>query len=54
MTFNSLPNEQTEVTVTMQYVPPAGLAGEVVAELFGNPEGKLTEDLRNFKKFIEK
>ncbi|MCB0116168.1 MAG: SRPBCC family protein, partial [Caldilineaceae bacterium] len=39
VTFNSLPNEQTEVTVTMQYVPPAGLAGEVVAELFGNPEG---------------
>lgn len=54
VTFNSLPDQQTEVTVTLQYVPPAGLAGEVVAEIFGNPEGKLTEDLRNFKKFIEK
>lgn len=54
VTFNSLPDNETEVTVTLQYVPPVGMAGEVVAELFGNPEQKLAEDLRNFKRFIEK
>jgi uncharacterized membrane protein len=53
VTFNELPQGQTEVTVTLQYVPPAGLAGEVAAELFGNPEGKLLDDLRNFKAYAE-
>lgn len=54
VTFNGLPDNQTEVTVMLQYIPPAGMAGAAVAELFGNPEGKLDEDLRNFKRFIEK
>ena len=53
VTFNGLPNNQTEVTVTMQYDPPAGLAGEVVDRLFATPEERLTEDLRNFKAFAE-
>lgn len=55
VTFNSLPQEQTEVTVTLQYEPnKAGLAGDVVDALFGNPEQKLTEDLRNFKQYAER
>ncbi len=54
VTFNSLPDGETEVTVMMQYVPPAGLAGEVVAALFDDPEARLTEDLRNFKRYVEK
>lgn len=53
VTFNELPNNQTEVTVILQYVPPAGKAGEMVAELFGDLEGKLHEDLRNFKAYAE-
>jgi uncharacterized membrane protein len=53
VTFNSLPDSQTEVTVMLQYIPPAGMAGAAVAELFGNPDGKLEEDLRNFKRFME-
>lgn len=53
VTFNQLPNDEVEVTVMLKYVPPAGLAGNIVAELFGNPEGKLLEDLRNFKRYIE-
>jgi len=53
VTFNALPDNQVEVTVMLKYVPPAGLAGEIVAELFSNPEGKLQEDLRNFKRYIE-
>ncbi|HSM57411.1 MAG TPA: SRPBCC family protein [Candidatus Sulfomarinibacteraceae bacterium] len=53
VTFNNLPEHQTEVTVLLQYNPPAGKAGEVVARLFANPEQKLQEDLRNFKSFAE-
>jgi len=53
VTFNELSNNEVEVTVMLKYVPPAGLAGEIVAELFSNPEGKLVEDLRNFKRTIE-
>lgn len=53
VTFNQLPNDEVEVTVMLKYVPPAGLAGNIVAEVFGNPEGKLLEDLRNFKRYIE-
>ena len=53
VTFNALAEGETEVTVMLHYAPPAGLAGEVVAELFGNLEGRLLEDLRNFKEFVE-
>lgn len=53
VTFNSLPQNETEVTVTMQYTPPAGKAGEIIANLFSNPEQRLEEDLRNFKRYAE-
>ena len=54
VTFNPLPDNQTEVTVTLKYEPnKAGLAGEVVNALFARPEEKLEEDLRNFKQFAE-
>ena len=53
VTFNQLPAGQTEVTVTMQFSPPGGKAGELVAHLFVHPEARLEEDLRNFKAFTE-
>ena len=53
VTFTGLPKNETQVTVTLQYVPPAGLAGEVLNSLFGDPEGSLTEDLRKFKAYAE-
>ena len=53
VTFNELPNNQTEITVTLQYVAPGGAAGEKVARLLKNPEQMLEEDLRNFKAFVE-
>jgi uncharacterized membrane protein len=37
----------------MQYKPPAGKAGEVIASIFSNPEERLKEDLRNFKRYAE-
>lgn len=51
--FSELPQNETQITVTLQYVPPAGMAGEVVADLFKNPEKQLEEDLYNFKKYAE-
>lgn len=54
VTFTELPQNQTQVTVTLHYVPPAGVVGEVAAALFGQPEQRLTEDLKNFKSFVEK
>jgi uncharacterized membrane protein len=53
VTFAPLGREETDITVSLHYDPPAGMAGDVVAELFDDPAGKLTADLRNFKAFIE-
>jgi uncharacterized membrane protein len=53
VTFNSLPNHETEVTVLMHYDPPAGMAGDMVAKFFGNPEKRVEEDLNNFKRYAE-
>lgn len=53
VTFNSLPDEAVEVTVTLTYVPPAGVIGERLAPILAKPEEMLMEDLRNFKRFIE-
>ncbi|MBE2236960.1 MAG: SRPBCC family protein [Caldilineaceae bacterium] len=53
VTFNGLSNNETEVTVTIKYAPPAGVLGEVGAALFADPEGDLVDDLRNFKAYAE-
>ncbi|MDT8305186.1 MAG: SRPBCC family protein [Anaerolineae bacterium] len=53
VTFNSLPHDETEITIVMQYQPAAGKAGEAAAQLLADPEGILEEDLRNFKAFAE-
>lgn len=53
VTFNDLPNDETEVTVVMHYVAPAGPAGQILADIFSNPEKRLEEDLYNFKKYAE-
>jgi uncharacterized membrane protein len=53
VTFQSLGVNQTEVTVTLQYDPPAGAAGQAVASLFANPEKRVKEDLEQFKQFVE-
>jgi len=53
VTFNELAQGQTEITVMLQYVPPAGKIGEFVAHLFSDPEKRLEEDLHNFKTYVE-
>ena len=53
VTFNQLAQGETEITVMLQYVPPAGKLGEFVAHLFSDPDKRLNEDLRNFKAYVE-
>jgi uncharacterized membrane protein len=44
----------TQVTVHLQYAPPAGKAGALVASLFGRePSQTVREDLRGFKQLLE-
>lgn len=44
----------TEVHVEIQYYPPAGALGKVVAKLFGaDPAREAREDLRRFKQVLE-
>ena len=44
----------TQVTVHLQYAPPAGKAGALVARLFGRePSQTIREDLRRFRQLLE-
>ena len=44
----------TEVSVHLQYAPPAGKAGALIASLFGRePAQTIREDLRHFKHLLE-
>jgi uncharacterized membrane protein len=44
----------TEVRVILNYEPPAGQVGAMLAKLFGeDPEQQLDEDLRRLKQFLE-
>ena len=53
VTFNDLTNNQTEMTVNIQYVPPAGKIGEFASKVLEKPREKITEGLRDFKAFAE-
>jgi uncharacterized membrane protein len=44
----------TEVRVDLEYAPPAGKAGALIASLFGSePSQTIREDLRHFKQLLE-
>lgn len=43
----------TGVEVSLQYDPPAGVLGEVVAKLFADPQSKVERALESFKTTIE-
>jgi uncharacterized membrane protein len=53
VTFKDLPKSETEVTLSMQYVPPAGKVGDVVSKVMENPQKKISESLRDFKAYVE-
>jgi len=47
-------NRSTQVSVHLQYAPPAGKAGAFVASLFSRePSQTIREDLRHFKQLLE-
>ena len=53
VTFNALPENQTEVTVTMQVTAPGGAVGEWVTNFLTQPEDAIAADLRQFKAYAE-
>ncbi|NIR46908.1 SRPBCC family protein [candidate division KSB1 bacterium] len=52
VTFTELPQNQTQVNVTLQYLPK-GISSVIYDKLFGNLEEQLAENLRKFKAFAE-
>ena len=55
MRFESRPgNRGTIVRVDLEYRPPGGIAGKVVATLFNeSPEQQIYDDLHRFKQIVE-
>lgn len=53
--FETLPADRgTTVTVSLEYNPPAGMLGAIVAKLFGEEPGtQVQDDLRRFKQLME-
>lgn len=53
--FKQLPDGRgTEVKVQMEYAPPAGQLGAIIAKLFGEePDQQIGEDLFRFKQMME-
>jgi uncharacterized membrane protein len=47
-------NQGTEVMVTLEYIPPVGALGALIARLYGEePNIQVEEDLARFKAFME-
>ena len=53
VTFTALPQNETQITVTLQYVLLLGTAGGVFDMLFTNLDALLLENLRDFKAYVE-
>jgi uncharacterized membrane protein len=53
VSFNALPDNETEITAMIHYELPGGSIGKTIAEFFYDPEKRLDEDLRNLKAVIE-
>jgi uncharacterized membrane protein len=43
----------TNIEVSLEYNPPAGKAGELVAELFKDPDEQIRQAVKNFRKVVE-
>jgi uncharacterized membrane protein len=53
VTFNPLGEDHTQAIVKMHFVLPAGKLGDAAIRILDNPDRKLEEDLKKFKKFAE-
>lgn len=54
VTFTELPQNETQVTVTVKYLPGDALAHPIFEQIFGNTEELAGASLRKFKSFAEK
>jgi hypothetical protein len=45
--------ESTKLDVTIEYAPPAGPLGDIVAKIFANPDSQVEEDLNRFREVME-
>ena len=53
VTFTELPNQETQVALTLQYAPSENLSRVIDIYPFGDLEEQLLENLRSFKKYAE-
>lgn len=53
VTFTALPQNETQITVTLQYVLLVGTAGSFFDKLFTDLNALLLENLRDFKAYAE-
>lgn len=51
--FHPLDNCRTRLDVVMAYEPPGSILGELIADLFQNPQNMVNADLQQFKKLAE-
>lgn len=51
--FRDLGQNKTEVSCQIQYDPPGGALGEIVAHIFANPQKMVEDNLENFKHLVE-
>jgi uncharacterized membrane protein len=51
--FEEMGYDRTRVTLTIQYEPPAGAVGELIGQIFSNPQQMVRQDLENFKQLME-
>lgn len=54
VTFEEIGQQATRINVRMEYHAPAGALGDLVANIFKNPDGMVKEDLQNFKELVER
>jgi uncharacterized membrane protein len=45
--------ETTNIEVALEYHPPGGKAGELVAELFKDPDRQVDRAVENFRKLVQ-
>jgi uncharacterized membrane protein len=51
--FEELSPDRTRIIFTIQYEPPGGPIGTLIAQIFSNPQKMVKEDVNNFKELIE-
>ena len=51
--FDAREGDATDMEYAIEFDPPGGTAGEIVAKLFDDPEDKVQRALESFKELVE-